>query len=65
MNTTVASLRAAGARFAYLQGSRAEGAVEDPADRVAWESQTRKIYLDERPRVQRARRDFARARRDG
>lgn len=34
-----------------------------PAERVAWQAMTRKIYLDERPRVEQARRDFAAARR--
>jgi predicted nucleotidyltransferase len=30
----------------------------DPAARVRWEATTRKIYLDEQPRLERARRDF-------
>lgn len=34
----------------------------DPAARVAWQAVTRKIYLDELPRRDQARRDFARAR---
>jgi uncharacterized protein len=34
---------------------------DDPESRVAWEATTRKIWLDERPRVERARRDFAEA----
>jgi predicted nucleotidyltransferase len=34
---------------------------DDPPARVAWEATTRKIYLDERPRIDRARADFARA----
>ena len=38
---------------------------EDPSARVAWEATTRKIYLDEQPRVQQARRDFVEARRHG
>lgn len=37
----------------------------DPAERVAWEATTRKIYLDELPRRDQARRDFAQARRRG
>ena len=37
----------------------------DAAARVAWEATTRKIYLDELPRRDRARRDFAEARRRG
>ncbi len=31
---------------------------DDPAARVAWEATTRKIYLDEQPRMEQARRDF-------
>lgn len=111
------ALRAAGARFAYLHGSRAAGTAVatsdvdvaawfgapaeawvvagelparvdllvldtaplelagrvaltgrllfevDPAARVAWEATTRKIYLDELPRRDQARRDFVEARR--
>jgi predicted nucleotidyltransferase len=37
----------------------------DPAARVAWEAMTRKIYLDELPRRDQARRDFVEARRHG
>ena len=37
----------------------------DAAERVAWQATTRKIYLDERPRVERARKDFVEARRRG
>ncbi len=37
----------------------------DPAQRVEWQATTRKIYLDERPRVERSRADFAASRRDG
>jgi predicted nucleotidyltransferase len=37
----------------------------DPAVRVAWEAATRKIYLDELPRRDRARADFVQARRRG
>lgn len=37
----------------------------DPAQRVEWEATTRKIYLDELPRRDQARRDFAEARRRG
>lgn len=37
----------------------------DPAQRVEWEATTRKIYLDELPRRDQARRDFAQARRRG
>jgi predicted nucleotidyltransferase len=36
---------------------------DDPPARVAWQAMTRKIFLDERPRVEAARRDFAAARR--
>lgn len=110
----VATLRDAGARFAYLFGSRAVGTHrpdsdidvaayfgdrapaswevllptgvdllvldsaplelagraalhgqlvfdDDPVTRVRWEATTRKIYLDEQPRVRRAERDFAAA----
>ena len=32
---------------------------DDPPARVAWEATTRKIYLDERHRAERARADFA------
>ena len=109
---SVAVLRSAGARFAYLHGSRARGqhrpdsdidiaayfggqppqvfdilmppgvdllvldraplelagrvAVggrllfdDDPVSRVRWEATTRKIYLDELPRITRAHREFA------
>jgi len=38
---------------------------QDPAARVAWEATTRKLYLDEQPRVRQARRDFVQARRRG
>lgn len=107
----VRALRAAGARFAYLHGSRAAGSArpdsdvdvaawfanpevaswdievpagvdlvvldsaslelagrvalhgillfeDDPAERVRWEATTRKIYLDEKPRIDQARRDW-------
>lgn len=37
----------------------------DPPVRVAWEATIRKIYLDEQPRIQQARRDFVQARRRG
>ncbi len=37
----------------------------DPAERIAWQATTRKIYLDEQPRIERARTDFAAAQRDG
>jgi predicted nucleotidyltransferase len=37
----------------------------DPAQRVGWEAATRKVYLDELPRRDQARRDFARAHRGG
>lgn len=33
----------------------------DPAERVNWEAQTRKIYFDEKPRMDQARRDFVAA----
>lgn len=35
----------------------------DPAERVAWQATTRKVYLDELPRRDQARRDFLAARR--
>jgi len=112
----VAALRAAGARFAYLHGSRATGTAregsdtdlaawfgrtpapsswevgglpesvdllvldgaplelagrvavhgrllfdDDPPARVRWEATTRKIWADEAPRREQARRDFAEA----
>jgi len=37
----------------------------DAAARVQWEATTRKIYLDEQPRRDQARRDFAQAQRRG
>ncbi len=37
----------------------------DPAARVAWEATTRKIYLDEQPRLAQARRDFVEAQQRG
>lgn len=107
-------LRAAGARFAYVHGSRATGLArpgsdldvaafwgsfapasfevdvppgvdllvldsaplelrgrvaergvllfeDDVAARVHWEAMTRKIWFDERPRIERAHREFAAA----
>lgn len=113
----LAVLRAAGARFAFLHGSRTTGtaredsdvdlaawfgrdvdlvgllarlparvdllvlddaplelagrvalhgrllADDDPSARVRWQADTRKRYLDERPRTERAREDFVQARR--
>jgi predicted nucleotidyltransferase len=38
---------------------------DDPPARVAWEATTRKVYLDERPRIERSRAEFARAWRRG
>ncbi len=38
---------------------------EDPAARVHWVATTRKIYLDERPRLLRAQQDFLEARARG
>lgn len=32
---------------------------DDPAARVHWVAQTRKIYFDERPRIERSHREFA------
>lgn len=32
---------------------------DEPAERVRWESTTRKIYFDELPRIRRAHREFA------
>lgn len=113
LDEAAGALRRAGARFAYLFGSRATGRArdgsdidvaaffgredvdasrvaaklpgrvdllvldgaplelagrvamegkllfeEDPAERVEWEATQRKIWLDERPRVERARREF-------
>lgn len=118
LDELVANLREAGARFAYLIGSRAEGTAredsdidlaawfgrddvepwkipgidyqtvdlvvldtaslhlrgrtamrgkllfdDDPPARIRWEATTRKIYADEKPRLERARRDFVEARR--
>lgn len=120
LDAVVRRLRASGARFAFLHGSRAEGQQregsdvdvaawfgspdvdvvglsadvpapvdllvldtaplelagrvamhgvllfeDDQAARVAWQATTRKIFLDERPRVEQARRDFVEARRRG
>jgi uncharacterized protein len=120
LDAVVRLLRASGARFAFVHGSRPEGRARpgsdvdvaawfgspdvdtsgvvadlpagvdllaldtaplelagrvamsgvllfenDPAERVAWQATTRKIYLDERPRVDRARRDFVEARSRG
>lgn len=36
---------------------------DDPPARVRWQATTTKVFLDERPRVEQARRDFAAARR--
>jgi hypothetical protein len=57
----VAVLRQAGARFAYLHGSRASGQSRDQVARVRWEAMTRKIYFDELPRIARSHREFAAA----
>lgn len=38
---------------------------DDAAARVAWQATTRKIYLDEQPRIRQARRDFVEARTRG
>lgn len=38
---------------------------DDPPARVHWEATTRKVYLDEAPRRDRARAEFAQARRRG
>ncbi|MGC5615977.1 hypothetical protein [Georgenia sp. Z1491] len=35
-----------------------------PAERVRWQATTRKLFLDERYRVEQARRDFVDAHRD-
>ncbi len=114
LDIVVEQLRSAGARFAYLHGSRVTGTPgassdvdvgawfgservdalavasrlpgrvdllvldgaplelagrvamygrllfdDDPPARVAWGATTRRIWLDERPRVEQARRDFA------
>jgi uncharacterized protein len=32
---------------------------DDPQSRVLWVAQTRKIYFDERPRIERSHREFA------
>lgn len=37
----------------------------DAPARVAWQASTRKIYLDEQPRIRQARRDFVEARARG
>lgn len=119
LDALVEQLRDAGARFAFVHGSRAEGRHRpesdtdvaawfgrdvdpfeleahlpagvdllvlddaplelagrvamhgrllfeaDPAQRVEWQATTRKIFLDERFRVERSRADFAGSRRDG
>ena len=48
-----------------LRGRVAEKGVllfeDDPAARVHWEAMTRKIWFDERPRIERAHREFAAA----
>lgn len=38
---------------------------DDPAERVRWVATTRKIYLDELPRLQRSHREFAESLRRG
>lgn len=38
---------------------------DDPAARVRWLAQTRKIYADERPRIDRSHREFAESLRRG
>jgi len=37
----------------------------DPEARVNWQATTRRVYLDEKPRIERARADFSRAHRRG
>lgn len=37
----------------------------DPQERVRWQAMTRKIYFDERPRMDRAHREFLEAVRHG
>lgn len=48
-----------------LRGRVAAGGIlafdDDPVARVTWEATTRKIWFDERPRFERAHREFARA----
>ena len=115
---TAQALRRAGATFAFVHGSRAEGRArpgsdldvaawwavnppapfevdlpadvdlmvlnsaplelagrvaergkllfeQDPAARVRWQATTRKIYFDEKPRLERAHREFLEALRHG
>ena len=38
---------------------------DDPAARVQWVAQTRKIYFDERPRIERSHREFSESLRRG
>jgi uncharacterized protein len=38
---------------------------DDPPSRVRWVAQTRKIYFDERPRIERSHREFAESLRRG
>jgi uncharacterized protein len=38
---------------------------DDPQSRVLWVAQTRKIYFDERPRIERSHREFAESLRRG
>ena len=38
---------------------------DDPAERVRWQATTRKIYLDELPRIMRSHGEFAQSRRRG
>ncbi|MFZ4487590.1 MAG: nucleotidyltransferase domain-containing protein [Candidatus Nanopelagicales bacterium] len=71
IDCAVEQLRACGAEFAYLHGSRASGSAradsdydvaayfdDSPVDRVRWESQTRKVYSDEKYRIDRSHREF-------
>jgi hypothetical protein len=117
-NSSIASLRHAGARFAFVHGSAARGTAransdldiaawwptmappsfdvllppgvdllvlngaplelagrvalegvllfdDDPAARVHWLAQTRKIYFDEKPRIDRSHREFIESRMRG
>ena len=77
----IRALRAAGARFGYLHGSRATwtqrpdsdvdiaayfgGPHPESFEILRWESTTRKIYFDELPRIRRAHDEFAASRRGG
>ncbi len=66
LQAVIDALRRAGARFAYLHGSHHNGRPRpdsdpDPPARVAWEADTRTMYLDELPYIRQSAAEYLRA----